>query len=347
MGEAVNNNVDNNQDLQIEIDPEMTFNLGPIINDINQINNEQNNVPIANTEPVQVDSPVAVAETPVMPQPITIEQPVAPEIPVVETVNPVQPVIPEQPVVEIPAPVVEPVVQTVESTPVAVAPVEEIATPIEPTMNEVNQVIDLQPVAVPEVPEPVAPPNVEGINQITNSTVQQDSEEELEELSQPDVADVKETEAPQEISDDEKLLRAYVGDKYDEFKKKKFNLGFCLFGSAYFSYRKMDSHAILSFFLELILVVALPILRVGCGFLVNNMYLKDAEKKVKKLKEANNGKSLDELIDIVSKAGKPNKMNLIVTAFLYIFILIIVFAVLCATVLAPTLAKFNVILYNK
>ena len=337
----------NNNDVQIEIDPEMTFNLGPIVNEISQANNVQP-APITNPTPVQTEVPAPVVDVPVvMPQPVVVEQPAVPEIPVVEPVNQVQSVTPEQPVIEMPTPVVEPVVQPVAPTPDVVAPVEEIIPPIEPTMNEVNQVIDLQPVTVPEVPEPVAPPNVEGINQITNSTVQHDPEEELEDLSQPNVADVKEQPVSQEMDEDEKLLKAYVGDKYDDFKKKKFNLGFCLFGSAYFSYRKMNSYSILSFFLELILIVALPILRVGYAFLVNGAYLKYAKKKVEQIKNANVGKSFEELMNIVAEAGKPNMMNLIVTTSIYIFIVIIAVAILCATVLAPTLAKFNIILYNK
>ena len=331
-----------NVDVQIEIDPEVTFNLTPIVNNISQ----------ANSEPSPVETPVA--ETPVMPvapEPV-VEQPVVPAAPaqettpVVVTPSPVAesvetPVQDNTPIVETSVPATEPVAIPV---PEPVATVEENITPVEPTMNEVNQVIDLQPVSVPEVPEPVAPPNVEGINQIANSTAQEESEE-LEDLSQGNTGEATSTEAPVP-SDNEKLVRTYVGDKYDNLKNGKFNLAFCLLGSSYLAYRRMGCHAFLSFIIELIFLPVLPVLRIGGAFIVNGMYLKEAEKKVDQIKKANEGKTEEELNNILIKKGKPSLMNVIVVKFLYMFILIIVIAVLCTTLLASTLAKFNLILYT-
>ena len=301
----------NVNDVQIEIDPEVTFNLSPIINNISQTNNEQ--------AVITSESPV-VEQNVVVPEQVAVEQPVMPV---------------EQ-------------VQNVPAAPVSdvAAPVEENIAPMEPTMNEVNQVIDLQPVAVPEVPEPVAPPNVEGINQITNSNTQLETEEELEDLSQPTNSDEVKESVPQEVDADEELVKIYVGDKYDDFKPGKFNLGFCLFGSAYLAYRRMGSHAFLLFILELVFIPVFPLIRIGGAFIVNGSYLKNARRNVKSIKEKNSSKTDEELKNIIEKKGKPSMMNLIIVAFLFLFLLIVLIAVLCITLLAPTLAKFNLVLYN-
>lgn len=94
--------------------------------------------------------------------------------------------------------------------------------------------------------------------------------------------------------DDEELINAYVGTKYDKFKNGKFNIWALLFGPLYLAYRKMFWYGIGLCVVETILTNVVKIgiifgliLRVVLALFVNKLYLQEASKRVNKIKSEN------------------------------------------------------------
>lgn len=104
-------------------------------------------------------------------------------------------------------------------------------------------------------------------------------------------------------SDDEELINAYVGTKYDKFKNGKFNIWALLFGPLYLAYRKMFWYGIGLCVVETILTNFIKIgfwfglvLRIVLALFVNKLYLQEASKRVNKIKSENVNVSKDGLV---------------------------------------------------
>lgn len=104
-------------------------------------------------------------------------------------------------------------------------------------------------------------------------------------------------------SDDEELINAYVGTKYDKFKNGKFNIWALLFGPLYLAYRKMFWYGIGLCVVETILTNFIKIgfwfglvLRIVLAVFINKFYLQEASKKVNKIKSENANVSKDGLV---------------------------------------------------
>lgn len=117
-----------------------------------------------------------------------------------------------------------------------------------------------------------------------------------------------------EQSDDEELIEAYVGTKYDKFKKGKFNVWTLLFGPIYLAYRKMFWYGIGLCVVETILTNAIKIgflfvlvLRIVLAIFINKFYLQDANKKVNKIKSENSNASTDVLLMASKLSGGVSK----------------------------------------
>lgn len=102
---------------------------------------------------------------------------------------------------------------------------------------------------------------------------------------------------------DEELINAYVGTKYDKFKNGKFNIWALLFGPLYLAYRKMFWYGIGLCVVETILTNFIKIgfwfglvLRIVLALFVNKFYLQEASKKVNKIKSENANVSKDGLV---------------------------------------------------
>ena len=99
--------------------------------------------------------------------------------------------------------------------------------------------------------------------------------------------------------DSDKLERAFVGDKYDYFKKSPFNVGAFFLGPFYLLYRKMY----LITFIYIIVAGSIPIIsNIILAFIVNYLYLEHVKSKVKDIKNSST-LSTDSILDICEKKG--------------------------------------------
>lgn len=123
---------------------------------------------------------------------------------------------------------------------------------------------------------------------------------------------------------DDKLVMEYVGKKYPIIKNKKFSVPALFFGYFYTAYRKYYSLTfiiLLINFLSALFIkfakfndVTLAAISVAITIVVdlvvsfnfNKWYLKNAEKRVQKIKEDNPSLSENDLVMLCSKKGKPN-----------------------------------------
>lgn len=116
---------------------------------------------------------------------------------------------------------------------------------------------------------------------------------------------------------DEDLLKAYVGKKYDKIKNGKFNIWSFFFGSLYFMYRKMFLYGIIIYTIQLILLNGVKyggwicvIIDIILGLFTNKIYLQEVSKRVSKIKADNSGKSYDVIATICELTGGTSKLLL-------------------------------------
>lgn len=143
------------------------------------------------------------------------------------------------------------------------------------------------------------------------------------------------------INEDELLLECFIGSKYYNIRNSKFNLGALFAAPLYFFYRKMTLYGILFIAIDILLTIFFKnqytssILFLVAAVTINNIYINFAQKKIAKIKEKNQGKTLDELKVICSNKGGTS----VGLVFLGIFsTFIISFAILIPYVIL-TLAK--------
>lgn len=143
------------------------------------------------------------------------------------------------------------------------------------------------------------------------------------------------------VNADEELIKAFVGDKYDDFKKSQFNLGGLLLSSVYLFYRKMFLYGLLVFAIDMILVNAINIYYITFGFnlfiafFVNKLYLSFAKNKVDKIKAKYPQKSLQELKEICARKGGTT-VGLAILGFILelVITIILVFTLAAGTLIA-------------
>ena len=243
------------------------------------------------------DGNINVNATPQVSNPMPEVQPtpqVAAPTPVVEAQPAPQvvaptPVVDAQPAPQVaPTPVVDaqPAPQVAAPTPVVVAqPAPQVAAP--------TPVVEAQP--APQVVAPAPAPAAEPVIASTSTVgVEMDSA-----ISSNDT-DVT----------DEELLKAFVGDSYENFINKKINLGALLFGGVYCFYRKMmiygavivAIYAVLSLSKALFMIFGI-IINVVCCIFANKYYLEFAKKRVQQIKEENRGMTRSQLIDACKQDG--------------------------------------------
>ncbi len=123
---------------------------------------------------------------------------------------------------------------------------------------------------------------------------------------------------------DDKLVMEYVGKKYPIIKNKKFSLPAFFFGYLYAAYRKYYSltfiilliNVLTALFIKfaklnditlaVVSVVVNIVLDLVVSFNFNKWYLKNAEKRVQKIKDDNSSLSENDLSMLCGKKGKPS-----------------------------------------
>ena len=184
----------------------------------------------------------------------------------------------------------------------------------------VTPVIDnnVQP-TVPVQPQVSAQPIVAVQPQVSvqpTVAVQPTGVENVENTNEPkivssttDIQATAEANIPDDTVTDEELLKAYIGDSYDSFLNKKFNIGAFFLTGIYCFYRKMIVYGAIICVVELILSLAkiLSLLSIGiciaAGIYGNRIYLNYAKKHIEKIKASNPGMARDQLLDVCRHDG--------------------------------------------
>ena len=116
------------------------------------------------------------------------------------------------------------------------------------------------------------------------------------------------------ISLDDKLLMAYIGNNYSKIMQKGFNISALFFSWIYILYRKVYITSIvgmiivdiLRFLPDIISVIVVISFCIVLGINFNKWYITYAQKKINKIKVNNQNVSDEELIDLCQKTGGTN-----------------------------------------
>ena len=331
------------------IDLEKTIIMSPISNNVQE--------PVVTPVPEPIVEPVAapVQEPVVTLVPEPVVEPVA--APVQEPI--VEPVV--EPQVEIPEPEITPEVSEV------VEPTEEQS--VEPEINPLLTSIDSYEIPTIDPTIPVVAPVESEVyhaqsNQqekeatpdlLSSTTVQQEPIENTElqpipiDNSVPTISiDQSSTQTPiKEYSEEDELLRAYVGKRYFEVGRHRFfNIWGFIFGGLYLIYRKMyilgilflSAQLVLSKFLNEILVFI--ILGSIVGLFFNIMYTMKARSKIKSIQKKYRK---SDLIYICNKKGGTSVGNAILVFIMYITVVcILTFVLGMNTLVGKVLESFKI-----
>lgn len=143
-------------------------------------------------------------------------------------------------------------------------------------------------------------------------------------------------------NDNNELVRAYVGEKYDKIKNSSFSLSTFFLGSLYLFYRKMYLYGWLMMLLGPLAFIGYIILAIT----FKDVYFKHVNKKVNKIKLKNNNLSIEELKNICSKKGGTSIGMAILNIFGLFIILIITLLVLTFVLGTSFLIMFKSLLGN-
>lgn len=142
------------------------------------------------------------------------------------------------------------------------------------------------------------------------------------------------TEENGNSSNDNNLLRDFIGKNYEKLSTRKFNFSAFFFSVLYGFYRKMYLYSILWFVVASILIFAFSsiwiglILNVFVGFVFNPVYMHFVDKKVYQIQQRNAGKSMDELRGICNDKGGTSVLAVFVGIFILFFITVLIVLIL-------------------
>ena len=108
---------------------------------------------------------------------------------------------------------------------------------------------------------------------------------------------------------DEVLLKAFIGEKYEKITTSSFNIPAFFFTFLYMLYRKMFLYSMGMFIINLIVLNVVNVFAVNLvfnilmGIFMNKIYLFYANNKIKKIKEQNQDKNPAELMAICARKG--------------------------------------------
>ena len=146
--------------------------------------------------------------------------------------------------------------------------------------------------------------------------------------------------------DDEELLKAFIGEKYDKITTHGFNIPAFFFKSLYLFYRRMFGYGILVFIVSFAIANIFSnffvniLFGVVVGFIVNKLYVSFAINKVAKIKANNPGKSGEELKRICYAKGGTSGGLLIGGLILETFIIFVTAIVMLIAGVAGFINKY-------
>ena len=173
--------------------------------------------------------------------------------------------------------------------------------------------------------------NVTNVNQMVSSTA--NSQVNQNNLTNDGGQNIT-TESSSKIVDED-LLDSYIGKNVSGLKNKGFSFNVLFFGIIYIFYRKMWLLGITLLTIVIISILFLPLLsvyiivatKIYCCIKFKELYLKEVEEQVDKIKEQNPNKTKDELMQICKKKGGTTIIPVVLLIILYIafFILVILY----------------------
>ncbi len=143
----------------------------------------------------------------------------------------------------------------------------------------------------------------------------------------------KEKNIKEEYITDEDLLLAYVGKNFIKISSKPFNFSAFIFSGYYLLFRKKILYAMIYFTIFLVLSQFIYSFIVGIGLslivgvLFNGLYIKDAKKKINKIKEKNSNKSMSKVKEICAKTGGTSVVSIIIGTIFLVIITMILFII--------------------
>ena len=135
-------------------------------------------------------------------------------------------------------------------------------------------------------------------------------------------------------TDEEELLKAFIGKNYDKITTRPFNIAGFFFTTFYLFYRKMFLYGIILFFINFIISIIIKnfiiilLLGIIVGFLINKLYLNYAKKKIEKIKLKNSEKNIEELKIICSTKGGTSIGKIFLGLFVEIIITFVTLIIL-------------------
>ena len=233
--------------------------------------------------------------------------------PEVQSVQPqvVQPEVQNvQPSVEVQPQVVQPEVQNVQPS------VEVQPQVVQSEVQNVQPSVEVQPQVVqPEVQN--VQPSVEVAAPIATAQVVQ--EQPSIATTAPTVDNQVQQQVAPSTTDDEALLKSFVGPNFEKISGRPINFAAFFFSSLYMFYRKMYVYAIVLTLIPNLLIAFLPemyyltlIINIAALIAFNPLYMKYATSKVNEIKTKNQGKSQNELMEITRKIGGVSTANIFI-----------------------------------
>lgn len=142
--------------------------------------------------------------------------------------------------------------------------------------------------------------------------------------------------------DDNDLLSSYVGKNYEKFKEGKglSNVSWCtlFFGPAYILYRKMWITAALWLSITLLIGIFLKnymyisvVLNTMMALFFKKIYIDNAKKEIKEIKEKNPNIERDKLLELCKKEGGTSVGIMIVVIIIYLVVAFLLGATIVGT----------------
>ena len=128
---------------------------------------------------------------------------------------------------------------------------------------------------------------------------------------------------------DEELLNAYIGKNYEKIKSRNYNFSALFFSMIYLFYRKMVLFGILLFIVSILISLFITpifpfIINIVLCFTFNKLYLKNANKRINKIKSNNPSATKEMLIALCAEKGGVSIIRIILGLFAVIFIATII-----------------------
>ena len=128
---------------------------------------------------------------------------------------------------------------------------------------------------------------------------------------------------------DEELLNAYIGKNNEKIKSRNYNFSALFFSMIYLFYRKMVLFGILLFIVSILISLFITpifpfIINIVLCFTFNKLYLKNANKKINKIKSNNPSATKEMLIALCAEKGGVSIIRIILGLFAVIFIATII-----------------------